>query len=99
MKTAISASSKVLRGRRPVSEVKQRRADDDAQRVAGNEQACGGDRDAEIGADVEQQAHDDEFGDADAEGAGGEGIESKRHGGGPSLERTLSRRPGFFVGA
>ena len=87
------AISTVLRGQLPVAMVKQRRADDDAQRIAGNQQAGGRDRDAEIFADIEQQAHDDEFGDADAEGAGGEGIESKRHGGFPSIgEDALSTR-------
>ena len=58
----------------------QRRTDHDAERVAGNEQARRRDRDAEIGAHLKQQAHDDEFGDADAEGTGRQRIKSKRHG-------------------
>ena len=68
-----------MRGQRAVSDGQQRRADDDAERVAGDQQAGRRDRDAEIRADLEQQAHDDEFGDADAEGAGGEGIECDGH--------------------
>ena len=61
----------------------QRRADHHAKGVAGDEKAGGRDRNAEIGADVEQQAHDDEFSDTDTEGTGGECIESDGHGGRP----------------
>ena len=68
----------------------QRRADHDAQRIAGNEQARRRDRDAEIGADLQQQAHDDEFRDADAEGTGRQGIKRQRHG--------LSRKAEFRLG-
>jgi hypothetical protein len=58
---------------------KKRRAHDHAQRVAGNQQPRRRDRNPEIGAHLQEQAHDDEFGDADAEGAGGQRVESERH--------------------
>ena len=79
VKIAISASSTVLRGQRPVAMVSSGAPTTTPERIAGDQQAGGGDGDVEIGADLEQQAHDDEFGDADAEGTGGEGIESKGH--------------------
>ena len=58
----------------------KRRPDDDAERVTRNQQAGHGDGDVEIPAEIDEQAHDDEFGNANPEGAGGKGIESERHG-------------------
>ena len=49
----------------------QRCSDDDAQRVARDQPAGCLDGDTQIGTDVEQQAHDDEFGHANAKGTGG----------------------------
>ena len=69
-----------------------RRADHNAEGITGNQQARSGDRDAEIGADLDQQAHDDEFSDADSEGAGGERIECEWHG---AVLRRIRPIPGF----
>ena len=54
-------------------------ADDDAECISGDQKARRSDRYAEIGTDLQQQSHDDEFRDADAEGTGCQGIESQRH--------------------
>ena len=81
VKIAISASSTVLRGSRRGGDGEQRRADGDAERVARDQQAGGGDGDMEIRRHLQQQAHDDEFGGADSEGTGGEGEESDWHDG------------------
>jgi hypothetical protein len=59
-----------------------RRADEDAQGVAGHQQAGRRDRDVKIGGDLHQQAHDDELGDPDPEGSDGQGVEGDGHGGG-----------------
>jgi hypothetical protein len=57
-----------------------RGAEDDAERIAGDQQARRGNRHAEIGGDFRQQAHDDEFGGADAEGRNGKRKDRQRHG-------------------
>ena len=54
-----------------------RRADDDARGVARDDQAGGRNRHVEIARHIGQQAHDDEFGRADAERPDGEGGEGQ----------------------
>ncbi len=63
----------------------QRRAEHHAQGVAGDQQAGSGDRHAEVLADLQQQSHDHEFGNADAKGTGGQGIQGNGHDGSPWL--------------
>ncbi len=58
------------------------RAEDDAEGVAGDQEAGGRDRDPVRAGDLREQAHDHEFGGADPEGPYGEGEECERHGGG-----------------
>ena len=53
--------------------------DDHAQRVAGNQQSGSRKADAQIGADLQQQTHDDKFGNADAEGTDHESVERAGH--------------------
>ena len=56
-----------------------RRADGNAEGIAGDQHSGGRNGNAEFAADFQQEAHDDEFGNADAEGAGRQGIERHRH--------------------
>ena len=67
---------------RPVArgDGQQRRAQHHAHRVARDERAGGRDADAQIGPDLREQAHDDEFGGADAKGTGRQRQQGKRHG-------------------
>ncbi len=48
-----------------------RSAEDDAERIAGDQQTGRWNGHAEVGGDLRQQSHDDEFGGADAEGRNG----------------------------
>jgi hypothetical protein len=57
----------------------QRRADSHAERIARDQQSGSGDGHMEVGGNLQQQAHDDEFGGADTKGTGGEGEEGDRH--------------------
>jgi hypothetical protein len=66
MKMPISASSSCLRGQRRVARV--------------SSGARRGDGDAQVLAHLREQAHDDEFRGADAEGAGRQGEEGDGHG-------------------
>lgn len=70
-----------------------RRAEDDAQCIAGDQKASRRDRNAEIGGDLRQQAHDDEFGGADAEGRNGKRKDRQGHGA-SRLNRFKSRLSG-----
>ncbi len=64
----------------------QRRAEDHAEGVAGDQQARGRDGDAVVGGDLGQQAHDHEFGGADAEGADGQSEQCEWHWARPSCD-------------
>ncbi len=95
MKIAISASSTVLRGSRREAMVSSGAPTATPTRIAGDQQAGGGDGDVKIGRDLQQQAHDDEFGGADAKGTGGEGEEGDGHDASnvPALLRCMTRMP------
>ena len=82
-KNPISSRSIRLRGTREPSGGEQRGADDDTDRVRRHEIAGGGHRGAEVVGDIGQQAHHDEFGRTDAEGADGQGEQGQGHGGEP----------------
>ncbi len=72
-----------------------RRTEHDTEGVTGNQKARCGDRNAEIGADLDQQAHDDEFSDADSKGAGGERVKCEWHEGSPwKRARQLGKNAG-----
>ncbi len=74
-------------------------AQDDAEGVAGDEEARGGDRDAVVGGDLGEQAHDHEFGGADPEGPDGEGEKCERHGEVPFREVVVRMRPALIDAA
>lgn len=57
----------------------QQGADDDAERVRGDQVSGGRDGYVQVVRDVGQQAHHGELGGADAEGAHGEGEQGQRH--------------------
>ncbi|MHC2393242.1 hypothetical protein ACVIHB_008089 [Bradyrhizobium liaoningense] len=63
----------------PRRQSQHRRADEHTECIARYQQA--GDRhgNMHVGGDLEQEAHDDEFGGADAEGTGGEREDGGRH--------------------
>ncbi|MCY1306398.1 hypothetical protein D9M70_562580 [compost metagenome] len=61
----------------------QRGAEHHAKGVAGDQQAGGGNGYAEVLADLQQQSHDHEFGQADAKGSGGQGVQGNGHDGSP----------------
>ena len=64
----------------PRREGEDRRADEDAERVARDQESGGRHRDMHVRGDLQQQPHDDEFGRADAEGTGGQGENGDGHG-------------------
>ncbi|GAA3053996.1 hypothetical protein GCM10020000_40000 [Streptomyces olivoverticillatus] len=57
--------------------------DDHPQRIAGGQEARGGDGDTEVAGDLGEQARDHELGGADTEGADGERQQGKGHDRGP----------------
>ncbi|MCW0466229.1 hypothetical protein NB705_003302 [Xanthomonas sacchari] len=62
----------------PAGHGQQRRAEEHAQRIAGDQQPRGRNADPQVGGDLQQQAHDHELGGADAEGAGGQRVQRER---------------------
>ena len=62
----------------------EQRPDNDGERVAGDEPACRGLADLEVGGHFGQQAHNDELGKSDPEPAEGECYQANGHGGAPS---------------
>ncbi len=81
---------------RAVSGGEQRGADDDAERVRGDQVPGGRDRDAQVVGDVGQQAHHHELGRADAESTHSEGEQGQGRGpaGGQGGRRRGRRGPG-----
>src|SRR5687768_8567534 len=74
-----------------------RRADEYAERITGDQQPGRGEADLQVGGDLQQQAHDHEFGGADAEGADGQRVQRDRQaaagggrGGGGSVHDGVS---------
>jgi hypothetical protein len=63
----------------PRGQCQHRRANEHAERIARYQQTRDRNGHVHVGGDLEQQAHDDEFGGADAEGTGGEGEDGGRH--------------------
>ncbi|MEY9268079.1 hypothetical protein ABIF23_007474 [Bradyrhizobium elkanii] len=63
----------------PRCQRQDRRADEHAERIAGDQQASRGYRYLHVGGDLQQQSHDEEFGGADAKGTGGQGKDCSRH--------------------